>query len=74
MSQNYKFSPMKFRRINLTWYTGASIGLGISLYKWAISIELPFIIFDLSYLSKKELDKMQKIANYFAENADLLDE
>ena len=67
------FQPRKFKKVDFSWYFFPSIGLGISFSKWNIAIELPFIILEASYFTKQELEDMKRVADYFSENAILLD-
>ena len=69
-----QFEPKKYRRIDFSWYRVPSIGLGISIGKFSISVELPFIVFDLIYFTKKELAGKQRLANFFAKNAVVWDD
>lgn len=71
MSQ--KFQPKKFRKIDFSWYRVPAIGLGISIGKWSISVELPFIVFDLIYFTDKELEGKQRLADFFSKNAEVWD-
>ena len=74
MSQEYKFQPAKFKKIDFWSYHVKAIGLGISLDCWSISIQVPFFVIELSYHTKKEMAEMQRIADFFAKNADLLED
>lgn len=68
------FRPRKFKKVDLGWYFFPSIGLGISMSKWNISIELPFLVIDLSYFTEKDLRDRQRLADFFSENAELLED
>lgn len=73
MSQEYKFQPTTFKKIDFWAYHVKAIGLGISLDCWSISIQIPFFVVELTYFTKKQQVERQRIADYFSKNADLLD-
>lgn len=72
MSKEYKFQPTKFKRINFSLEWSHGIGLGFYISTSIIAIEIPFMIFEIMYLSKQEVEEHQRIAEFFAKNADLL--
>ena len=74
MSQQYRFQPTTFKRINFYFDWTYAIGLGASISLDNMAIELPFIKFEIVFYSKKDLEKYNKIANYFSTNANLLED
>ena len=72
MSQ--KFNPKQFKRLNFSIDKINAFGIGISFDCWAISIQVPFFVIELVYFTDEQLDRMQKMANFFSENARELEE
>lgn len=70
MSQ-YRFQPKKFRRLNASydWTYGLGLGLGIYFSETSIRLEIPFVSFEVVYYTKKQVEKYQRIAEYFASEA-----
>lgn len=70
----YKMEPKKYKRVNfyIDWMYG--VGAGIYLRKWSIGLHLAFFTIDVEYLTKKDIEKYNRMAEYFAKNIDILED